>query len=557
MLTEAGVRHRSLPAGASVAGDDAWMLAAAELPMRIAWTDGARRWATNRRSLARRHEDLGRAVEAVVGAGPAVARAELAGLGAESILDDHQATNVVAATCDECYGLCIFDEQGTGKTITGLFAAHRLFQRDRVDLVVIVAPKSMVAEWPHDLERVLPGMYTSAILQGAPPQRRAILAAAPDFLVCNFEAVISWQAELEMLARRHDGRCLLIVDESFMVKNPEAGRSRALRSLREWFDRCLVLCGTPAPNSAHDLVGQFDLADLGATFAGVTLPDDREAAKQMATLALEQRATYLRSRKDAVLPNLPSRAIREVSVELAPVQARGYAAAQRSLILDLESIDDNTFARRLATFAARRAALLQLCSHPGAVLDGYRETPAKLAAIEGLARDLCQRGEKVVIWSFFRYSLEALFEALADLGAVRYDGTVTAADARREAVRRFQMDPDCRVFIANPAAAGAGLTLHAARHAIYESMSNQAAHWLQSLDRIHRRGQERPVEYVVLVASDTIEEDEWRRLRDKEQSARDLLSDPGEGPPTRQTMLAELQRSAARMAAPAAARAAG
>ena len=46
---------------------------------------------------------------------------------------------------------------------------------------------------------------------------------------------------------------------------------------------------------------------------------------------------------------------------------------------------------------------------------------------------------------------------------------------RREAVRRFQQDADARIFVANPAAAGAGLTLHSARIAIYESLSNQAA----------------------------------------------------------------------------------
>ena len=66
------------------------------------------------------------------------------------------------------------------------------------------------------------------------------------------------------------------------------------------------------------------------------------------------------------------------------------------------------------------------------------------------------------------------------------------------------------VFVANPAAAGAGLTLHRARVAIYESLSNQAAHYLQSLDRIHRRGQKREVEYVVMLCDGTLEIDRVR-----------------------------------------------
>ena len=96
------------------------------------------------------------------------------------------------------------------------------------------------------------------------------------------------------------------------------------------------------------------------------------------------------------------------------------------------------------------------------------------------------------------------------------------------------------MMVANPAAAGAGLTLHAARLAVYESMSNQAAHWLQSLDRIHRRGQEREVSYVVLLCRDTLEEGEYERLRQKERHARQLLSNRIDEPPTRERLLHEL-----------------
>jgi SNF2 family DNA or RNA helicase len=100
------------------------------------------------------------------------------------------------------------------------------------------------------------------------------------------------------------------------------------------------------------------------------------------------------------------------------------------------------------------------------------------------------------------------------------------------------------LLIANPAAAGAGLTLHRARFAIYESMSNQAAHYLQSLDRIHRRGQTRPVEYLILVADRTIEVSEYDRLLAKERSAQQLLGDKILDSPTRTQMLHDLSNAA-------------
>ena len=156
--------------------------------------------------------------------------------------------------------------------------------------------------------------------------------------------------------------------------------------------------------------------------------------------------------------------------------------------------------------------------------------------------------EKVVVWSFYTASLSAIVERYQRMKPVRYDGSVTDIAERREAVRRFQSDDETMLFIGNPAAAGAGLTLHRARHAIYESLSNQAAHYLQSLDRIHRRGQTRPVQYSVLLCDATIELAEFDRLTDKERAAQLLLGDAVVPPPTRESMLAELE-SAMRLTA--------
>jgi SNF2 family DNA or RNA helicase len=115
--------------------------------------------------------------------------------------------------------------------------------------------------------------------------------------------------------------------------------------------------------------------------------------------------------------------------------------------------------------------------------------PAKLHALDNILEDaITQKGEKVVLWSFYTASLSAIVERYSRFNPVRYDGTVSDVAQRREAVRKFQEDDETMLFVANPAAAGAGLTLHRARLAIYESMSNQAAHYLQSLDRITGEG---------------------------------------------------------------------
>jgi SNF2 family DNA or RNA helicase len=189
---------------------------------------------------------------------------------------------------------------------------------------------------------------------------------------------------------------------------------------------------------------------------------------------------------------------------------------------------------------AQRMALLQACSHPSAVVDGYSEVPAKLLALDSLLQELIERRrEKVIVWSFYRFSLDAIWTRYQRYHPVRFDGSVSDTAARRDAVRKFQDDDETMLFLGNPAAAGAGITLHRARYAVYESMSNQAAHYLQSLDRIHRRGQRREVEYIVLLCANTLEENEYARLLRKQVSAQELLGDDIIEPPTRRAMLRE------------------
>lgn len=543
-----GVPLRRTAEGLSVPGLAASRLLGGVAGTDLRWTEEARRYANNRRG-AQQHHDLFRQAVAELEVLPrAELETRLPAIGGIGQLDDHQVMNVAAMVHPDCCGLCLFDEQGAGKTVSVIYAWDALSALDLVDFALIVAPKSMVPEWDRDFRRFRGEMYTLALAAGSRREKLAALRSMPDVLITNFETAITLEHELTAHLRRLDGRGVLVVDESFFVKNRDARRTRSLRRVREWCGRAFVLCGTPAPNAAADLVEQFNLADFGVTFAGVEIPDDRSEAQSAVEAALRNNGVYLRSLKRDVLPDLPPKSFEILKLDLAPIQRKAYEAALADLILDLRQISDDDFGRRLSSFMARRAALLQICSNPVRVVAGYDETPSKLAALDRLLDQwVTQSDEKVVIWSSYRASLDAIAARYADLGLVRYDGSMTDVSQRRDAVRAFQEDHETKVFVGNPAAAGAGLTLHAARIAVYESLTNQAAHYLQSLDRIHRRGQERDVRYVVLLGADTIEETEYATLKRKERSAQELLGDPSHPVATRTAMLDELTTSADRL----------
>ncbi len=190
--------------------------------------------------------------------------------------------------------------------MTFIYGFDALVNRDEADFALIVAPKSMVPEWPRDFERFKGDLYKVVIASGPARQKRAALASGADVIVTNFETAISMEDEIRSLLRRRPGRAVLAVDESFYAKNLEAQRTRALRRLREWCGRAYVLCGTPAPNSPQDLVQQFNIVDFGLTFDGVEIPDDRESARPVVQQAIKARGLYLRHcLKADVLPDLP------------------------------------------------------------------------------------------------------------------------------------------------------------------------------------------------------------------------------------------------------------
>jgi SNF2 family DNA or RNA helicase len=288
------------------------------------------------------------------------------------------------------------------------------------------------------------------------------------------------------------------------------------------------------------LINQFNLADAGFTFAGFKKSKDVDDDRERISDLIDARGTLIRRLKTEVLQNVPEKNFHVIRVPLAGRQALLYEKARAELELELRTLDNTSFKRRLATYFQRRAVLLQICSTPLAVDPTIMDVPVKYQYLDDLLAELISQGRKVILWSFYRASLDDLADRYSTYNPVRIDGTVDSA-TRKEAVKSFQEDPYRMLFIGNPAAAGAGITLHAAYDAVYVSYSNQAAHYLQSLDRIHRRGQKaKEVNYYLLVCEDTIEETEVVRLRGKELQQHSLLGDHVPWPSSLDEALKEL-----------------
>lgn len=506
----------------------------------LQWSIEAKQFVDNQSETRRAYVDVKTTINKIKEEGDLLAK-EMLKDNDISTLDNHQIVNVAAMTVPNGFGLCVFDEQGAGKTVTTIYAYDVLVKRNEVDIALIVAPKSMVGEWPKDIKRFKNDLYKISTISGSPSEKRVALSSNADIYITNYETTVNMEVELTALLRKYRKRCILVVDESFFIKNPDSKRTQSLRRLRGWCGRAFVLCGTPAPNSPADLVEQFNFVDLGLTFEDVDLPDDRIQALPIVRNAINERGLYLRHLKQDVLPDLPDKRFHTIYVPMAQEQKQIYQQTLQGYIRDLNSIDEDSFRKQITHFLAKRSALLQICSNPSSVVSNYNEIPAKQLVLDEILEDLINiKGEKVVLWSYYRHSIEALFKRYSKYKPVRYDGSVTSIEERKNGVNSFQQaDSPSRLFIGNPAAAGAGLTLHQAKFAIYESFSDQAAHYLQSLDRIHRRGQVKDVDYIILLADKSIEVKQYQTLQTKEVAARNLLGDIINEPYSRDLLLNE------------------
>lgn len=457
------------------------------------------------------------------------------------ILDFPQQRAVNRMVFPNLLGLCLFDEQGSGKTVMSIAAFDILKERDFADAAFVVCPTSMLAGWKSDFEKFLPKKYGVREIIGAHKRRRELVLQGGDVLIMNYESLSSMKIPLGIFFGKR--RVLLIVDESYYAKNADAIRSRAAMAVRERSVRCFVLCGTPAPNSPYDLQNQFTLADKGFTFSAFARTGNIENDKEKILRLVETRGTFIRRLKEEILEGVPEKKFQVLSATLSGRQRILYEEARRKLALELRSFDARTFRRNLTSYFSRRSVLLQICSVPSAVDPAFSEVPAKYVVLDELLKKLFSEKRKVILWSVFVSSIEELRVRYSDWSPLVIDGSVAVAD-RERAVKEFQDNPEKLLFIANPSAAGAGITLHAAHDAVYVSYTNQVAHILQSFDRIHRRGQKSSeVNYYLLVCAGTIEENEVLRLRERERQQQELLGDSVPYPSSLDEALSELGES--------------
>lgn len=461
----------------------------------------------------------------------------------------------------EWYG--VLWEQGTGKTKLAIDTFAYRYQAREVDALLIVAPNGVHRNWiedeipvhmPIDLLHRTKMHFWQSSKSATKGHQRSLKSTlrwdrGPAILAMNYDAFITPKGKAAAWDFLKNRKAMYVIDEAHHIKTPGAKRTKSIVASGRYAKIRRALTGTPISKGPFDLYSLFRFLDEGfwaqrgmKSFYAfkhhygiwdtrvVTQNGKRHefemlvAYKNIDELAAIVAEHSSRITKDVL--DLPAQLFGKRPLEMSKEQARLYNSLRDEFRAETES------GSVTATLPIVRLLRLQqiLCGYypeddPDEDEEGQNlvEVPGPNPRLEALKDLVEEAADKTIIWARFRPDIDRIMEVVGDRG-VRYDGAVSD-DARAAAKRRFQ-NGDAQFFVANPAAASEGLTLHAAKTVIYYSNSFKFIHRQQSQDRAHRAGMdERPVYYIDLFVPGSVDEQIIANLRAKRDIAAVLTGD--------------------------------
>jgi SNF2 family DNA or RNA helicase len=434
----------------------------------------------------------------------------------------------------------LFADMGTGKSYMLINNFAMLYDKGKVNAVLIVAPKGVYRNWYNsEIPKHVPEHTQYRMALWSPSPRKAekealdkLFEVTEDLkiLVMNIEA-FSTEKGTKFASRfvtYHD--TMMIIDESTTIKTHNSARSKNTEKVGRTARYKRIATGSPVTKSPMDLYSQClflspDCLDASSyyTFQAryAVLVDRAIGAHSFKQIVGYRKLDELKEKLDRFsfrvtkeeCLDLPAKLYVRREVELTKEQEKAYTEMKLMAMAE--------FDRGLMTTVNALTQLMRMhqivCGHIKLDTGETLELPNK--RLDELMQVVSECDGKMIIWANYRHDILAIKNALqAEYGmntVAAYFGD-TDSDERQQIVSRFQ-DPDdtLRFFVGNPKTGGYGLTLTAANVMVYYSNSFDLEVRLQSEDRAHRIGQTKNVTYIDLIAPGTVDEKIVKALREK------------------------------------------
>lgn len=402
---------------------------------------------------------------------------------------------------------------GGGKTIAALTAIEELIRDKHVRNVLVIAPKRVARMvWPDEIKLwAHTAGLTYQVITGTPRQRADMLANSTVFKINILGIdVVDWLlSELTKYPDDHPLFDLLIIDEVSKLRDPSGVRARMLlRHAKRW-RMIWGLTGTLRPSGVADLFMPATVITRGkiwgrsfyswrkARFYPVDyqgyqwapLPGAEELIhKEIAPLCVTLR--------DDELPQLPELSILFDRVQLPASARKQYNDMEEHLLL--RNGDETVLA---ASAAVATGKLAQIAN--GFVYDDGT-TSTIHSEKEEWAQDIIDSAAGPVLFIYeYREDLRMLRRLLGEDLPYLGDGVTDKTSDHNITLWNEGKLPFMAI---HPASGGHGLNLQfGGCDMAWVSPTWSPELWEQTIARLHRSGQNKPVVVRVCTAADTVD----------------------------------------------------
>jgi len=407
-----------------------------------------------------------------------------------------------------------FNEQGTGKTASAIWAADFLMKQGKIKRALIICPLSIMdSAWRADLFNF--AMHrTVDIAHGAKKKRQEIINGNAEFVIINYDGVEIVKDDIA-----NGGFDLIIVDEATHYKNAQSKRWKVLASVMNGNTWLWMMTGTPAAQSPVDAYGLAKLVNpkevprfFGAFRELVMhkVTQFKWAPKPNANdIVYNCLQPAIRFTKEQCL-DLPEMTYVKREVELTAQQKKYYEILRKQMMTTAGGEQITA-----ANAAVNMNKLLQISC--GAVYSDTGETVEfdVKNRYKVLREVIDESSQKVLIFVPFKHVIGILKEKLDKEGITTdvINGDVSA-NKRTAIFKQFQETNDPRVLIIQPQAAAHGVTLTAANTIVWWGPTSSLETYAQANARVHRSGQKHPCTVVQLQGS-AVEKRIYKMLDDR------------------------------------------
>jgi SWI/SNF-related matrix-associated actin-dependent regulator 1 of chromatin subfamily A len=382
-------------------------------------------------------------------------------------------------------------DMGTGKSTCAVIGALECKSKK----ILVICPASLKLNWQREIE-----FYSD----------KSIFICDGKSFSLDHEIVIS---NYEILKNFYDLKDpknslltkanfdLVIIDESHLISNSQAGRTKIITSFAKNIERVWLLTGTPITNRPINYYNLLNLVDSpvaqnwmayairyceGYQFnAGKRKVWNVSGASNLDELRNRTSRNILRVLKEDVL-DLPEKIINPVYLTM---KSKEYEAVVGEYFdwYNTKKEESKSLTIQFSKLMKVRQIIAQ----------------EKIKHTIELAQNVIDQDKKVIIFTNFTDSLRQIHEHFGK-ESVYLDGSCSKYQ-RQKAVDDFQENDKIKVFVGNLKAAGAGITLTAAEVCIMNDLSFVPSDHQQAEDRAYRYGQKNSVLIYYPLFENTIE----------------------------------------------------